>query len=191
MLDRGNCTFFDKALNAFQAGASGLIIIGHPPTTGTAAGGADSESTPSLQMGDEGLIRPSAEGEDPKMAQLLRDAEFGVVYIEWAAGQVIMAAMDLRSDAAGTGAKDGDVADPEGADGAEMGAKAGRGSEATPGVVGVEVTLLDGMPGMRDTAPSGRSGVRGGMAHTGGEVREGRVMVADHLVHNLRIIEHP
>ena len=185
MLDRGDCTFFTKALNALQGGAAGLIIIGYPPASPSSSssppgggGGAgshghgQSEPTGERQPADEGLIRPSAEGEDITLISLLRDAGFGVAYMDHAAGQAVMQAMH----ASGGGVQAVDV--------------------------GVEVILLDDglVPPGTGTDDAGgaatsrvKSKKRGSEGNetdtgTGTGAREGRVMVADHLVTNLRLI---
>lgn len=149
LIDRGDCTFFDKALNALKGGAAGIIIVGYPP-----AGSTPLNDQRGGNVGDEGLIRPSAEGEAPALVEVLRMAEFGVAYVQWAAGEVIKAALQQ-------------------------------------GGVGVEVLLLDDGLSPGSVTAQGAMPGRSVGGEKGGEVREGRVMVADHLVGNLRIIEHP
>lgn len=195
MLDRGDCTFFTKALNALQGGAAGLIIIGYPPASSSSSssplgggsgagshghGHGHGQSGPADgQAADEGLIRPSAEGEDITLVSLLQEAGFGVAYMDHAAGQAVMQAMH----ASGGGVQAVDV--------------------------GVEVILLDdglvppgtdtddaGGAGGAATSRSKKSKEKGSQStgtdtRTGTDAREGRVMVADHLVTNLRIIERP
>lgn len=86
VLDRGGCTFFHKALNAKQAGASGIIIIGHPPIVIDDNLQGD---TKDIVGYEEGLIRPSADQEpDYLISQIGRD--FGVLYVEYPVGKAVV-----------------------------------------------------------------------------------------------------
>jgi ER degradation enhancer, mannosidase alpha-like 1 len=75
LAERGNCTFFDKAINAHQAGAFGLIVSG-------------------LQDGIDELIRPSAEFESPEAISILRN--FGVAFIQNTVGEVIRRMIEVE-----------------------------------------------------------------------------------------------
>lgn len=85
VLDRGECTFFHKALNARQAGAAGVIILGYPPKSAEVGGGEVGEV-------QEGLIRPSAEEEPDYLISQIGD-DFGVLYVDWVVGQAVVEVM--------------------------------------------------------------------------------------------------
>lgn len=81
LLDRGNCTFVEKAQNAETIGASGLLIVGypHPPEEGVTEGDQTVYAVP-----EEGLVRPSAE---PNEAEGLDN--MGIVYMEYLVGELV------------------------------------------------------------------------------------------------------
>lgn len=81
LLDRGNCTFAEKAQNAETIGASGLLIVGypHPPEGGVTQGDQTVYAAP-----EEGLVRPSAE---PNEAEGLDS--MGIVYMEHLVGELV------------------------------------------------------------------------------------------------------
>ncbi|OXH23230.1 carbohydrate binding protein [Cryptococcus neoformans] len=81
LLDRGNCTFAEKAQNAETIGASGLLIVGypHPPEEGVTEGDQTIYAVP-----EEGLVRPSAE---PNEAEGLDN--MGIVYMEHLVGELV------------------------------------------------------------------------------------------------------
>lgn len=74
MLERGGCTFLEKLVHGTRAGASGVIVIGYPPD-------------PSGAQAEEGLIRPSAEGEPGAARKLVEGS--GMVYVEHMIGEVV------------------------------------------------------------------------------------------------------
>jgi mannosidase alpha-like ER degradation enhancer 1 len=94
VLDRGGCTFFHKALNAKQAGVSGIIIIGHPPIIINENFEGDQTEY------EEGLIRPSADQEpDYLLSQIGR--EFGVLYVEHVVGRAVVDKMNEEAEGVG------------------------------------------------------------------------------------------
>lgn len=96
ILDRGGCTFFHKSLNAKEAGAAGVIIVGYPPAEVYAEGAVvfegDMENQGDVAEVGEGLIRPSADQEPDYLIQQLGD-DFGVIYVEHIVGGAVVNAM--------------------------------------------------------------------------------------------------
>ncbi|WWD22230.1 hypothetical protein CI109_106721 [Kwoniella shandongensis] len=93
LLTRGSCTFLDKLVNAKRVGASGILVVGLPPSTATTSTGTggEGERTESLENDSgwtqEGLIRPSAEEDDLSHEAGLD--EIGMVYTEYLVGEVV------------------------------------------------------------------------------------------------------
>jgi mannosidase alpha-like ER degradation enhancer 1 len=72
LLNRGGCTFLEKLVHASRAGAAGVIVAGFPPST---------------DMDQDGLLRPSAEGEGSAYIKEVEDK--GMVYVDWRTGNVL------------------------------------------------------------------------------------------------------
>jgi mannosidase alpha-like ER degradation enhancer 1 len=72
LLNRGGCTFLEKLVHASRAGAAGVIVAGFPPST---------------EMDQDGLLRPSAEGEGSTYIKEVEDK--GMVYVDWRTGNVL------------------------------------------------------------------------------------------------------
>ncbi|KAK4689097.1 hypothetical protein P7C73_g1006, partial [Tremellales sp. Uapishka_1] len=108
-IERGGCTFIEKAVQAGRIGALGILIVGIDP----------SESPSEERFFDEGLIRPSAEGESAETMALVKD--IGVVYVEHLVGDLVFRAMEegdvdvelLRAEDDGLG-RDGGKKWPDG-----------------------------------------------------------------------------
>lgn len=81
LLDRGNCTFAEKAQNTETVGASGLLIVGYPypPEGGVTEGDQTAYAVP-----EEGMLRPSAE---PNEVEGLNS--MGIVYMEHLVGELV------------------------------------------------------------------------------------------------------
>lgn len=86
LLDRGGCTFLEKALHAVRAGAKGVIVAGLDPST-------QSGMTP---PDPDGLIRPSADGEST--AILHEVGETPLVFIDWRGGDILRHHFSHSSD---------------------------------------------------------------------------------------------
>jgi mannosidase alpha-like ER degradation enhancer 1 len=72
LLNRGGCTFLEKLVHASRAGAAGVIVAGLPPST---------------DMDQDGLLRPSAEGEGSAYIKEVEDK--GMIYVDWRTGNVL------------------------------------------------------------------------------------------------------
>jgi mannosidase alpha-like ER degradation enhancer 1 len=83
LLDRGGCTFLEKLIHASRAGASGVIVSGLPPTS----------SDPVEQ---DGLIRPSAEGEASDYVREVEDKS--MVYVDWRTGDILRDMFESSDD---------------------------------------------------------------------------------------------
>ncbi|KAL7424625.1 hypothetical protein Q5752_000309 [Cryptotrichosporon argae] len=81
LVERGGCTFLDKAVGAARAGASGLIIVNGPAAPG------DDDDGESAGGGGGALVRPSAEGGDAAALEAVRD--LGVLFVEHNLGRVV------------------------------------------------------------------------------------------------------
>lgn len=165
VLDRGECTFFRKALNAKQAGAAGIIVVGaastsHPSDT-PLEGILQESDVQAVLAPEEGLIRPSAEEEPDYLVHRL-GSEFGVLYMDRAGATPMLQRLLAQAEQGGEVTvqlidtrQDGDPADQKSGHGPREGegAKPNRQQRTVP--------------------------------------REGRVMVAGWDILNLRIIEKP
>nr|XP_018266555.1 uncharacterized protein I303_00530 [Kwoniella dejecticola CBS 10117]OBR88713.1 hypothetical protein I303_00530 [Kwoniella dejecticola CBS 10117] len=85
MVSRGGCTFLEKLLVAADIGATGILVIGHPPIK---AGEPVSPEREAEGGFEEGLIRPSAEYDesDPRFRNVKK---VGMIYTEWVIGEVL------------------------------------------------------------------------------------------------------
>ena len=85
LLIRGECTFFDKLVYAYQKGAVGVLVIDEPP---------EQMSGPIAQQAFEegGIIRPSAESEPENLMKETED--IGMVFTTFIVGEVIKGVMD-------------------------------------------------------------------------------------------------
>lgn len=72
VLNRGGCTFLEKLIHASRAGASGVIVAGHKPSS---------------DMDQDGLLRPSAAGEGSEYIKEVEDK--GMIYVDWRTGNVL------------------------------------------------------------------------------------------------------
>jgi mannosidase alpha-like ER degradation enhancer 1 len=83
VIDRGICTFMSKLLNAKEAGARGVIVLGNSPKPGL---------TDQQVFDESGMIRPAADAEDKDT--LGRVEGIGMIYVDHVAGDVIRRLMD-------------------------------------------------------------------------------------------------
>ena len=72
LLNRGGCTFLEKLIHASRAGAAGVMVAGFQPSN---------------DMEQDGLLRPSAEGEGSAYIKEVEDK--GMVYVDWRTGDVL------------------------------------------------------------------------------------------------------
>ena len=85
LLDRGGCTFFLKLLHAARAGASGVLTMNYAPEV-------QAEIIRIEGRAEDGLIRPSADDEDPDLVHAVRGA--GLAFIEYGIGQRLVAELE-------------------------------------------------------------------------------------------------
>jgi mannosidase alpha-like ER degradation enhancer 1 len=147
VMDRGGCTFLTKVLHAESAGMEGVFLIGLPVTPPGLV--VQNPSTPGTD--DEGLIRPSADGEPEELLHRVR--RVGIVYVEHIVGQAVLRPLEVETKA-----------------------------------VVVEMMRLEAEAEAQDLSRRETAVGRRGDGKRN-EEREGRVMVNDWEVWNLRIVE--
>ncbi|ORX34541.1 glycoside hydrolase [Kockovaella imperatae] len=93
LLQRGDCTFFDKLVHAQKAGAVGVLVYDEPPS------GMAGKTLPLLAMDEAILIRPSS-GEEP--ADLVKATEnTGMVFTTFIVGELIKRMIQVESKVLG------------------------------------------------------------------------------------------
>ena len=82
LVQRGDCTFFDKLVLAQQAGAVGVLVYDEPPL-----GLAGAIPNPQLAFDDGSLIRPSAEAEPEDLVKATEGT--GMVFTTYIVGELV------------------------------------------------------------------------------------------------------
>jgi len=188
LLDRGNCTFVEKLSHATQLGAQGVIVsgVGSPPpdsSNSNSNSNSDSNSNSASGMGlpvdEDGLIRPSGDGEPEEITNKLKES--GMVYVDTSVGEVVRSVLE-RGIGVGVEVLGLDFG---------MGGEDGGGGDDIMSGMGMGMGMGNGMRGGDQARGKGMKegegeGEGGG---TGQGVREGRVQVGNWVIWNLRIVE--
>jgi len=125
LLNRGGCTFLEKLIHTSRAGASGVIVAGIP------------SSSNSNSMDQDGLLRPSAEGEASAYIKEVEDK--GMIYVDWRTGNVLRDIFTAGAEAIQVEllALDGQVAQDSEIAGSERSRMEGAGQASREGRVGI------------------------------------------------------